>query len=58
MVIGVYIGNQFGSERAAEDMICFPLGRFLRGDELSVEATTQAPDNAPEPAAPLGATPS
>ena len=39
-------------------LVCLTLWRFLRGDELSVEATTQAPDNAPEPAAPLGATPS
>jgi uncharacterized membrane protein len=39
-------------------LVCLTLWRFLRGDEPSVEATTQAPDNAPEPAAPLGATPS
>jgi uncharacterized membrane protein len=39
-------------------LVCLTLWRFLRGDEFSVDATTQAPDNAPEPAAPLGATPS
>jgi uncharacterized membrane protein len=39
-------------------LVCLTLWRFLRGDEFSVDAITQAPDNAPEPAAPLGATPS
>jgi len=39
-------------------MMCLSVWRFLRGDEFSVDAITQAPDNAPEPAAPLGATPS
>ena len=33
MVVGVYICDQFGSERAAEDVARLALGCFLRGDE-------------------------